>query len=190
MAEDKHPSSNSGETEEKNTGRDNQSVDHDESARADGKRHSHPVRDTSLHPELEWKEQMKGKQPGNRYVRVMRPYAREFKRRAPGHLVATERVLQPKGPSGRLGEFLRRLIIGRRIPSELEAQERTGKVKGLALFASDNISSSAYASEEIMRVLVLAGAAALLLTMPITIAIVIVLAVVVVSYSQVIRAYQ
>ena len=40
---------------------------------------------------------------------------------------------------------------------------------GLAIFASDNISSSAYATEEVMRVLVLAGVGALALTMPITI---------------------
>ena len=59
----------------------------------------------------------------------------------------------------------------------------------LAVFASDNISSSAYATEEIMRVLVLAGAGALVLTMPITIGIVIVLAIVVTSYQQTVAAY-
>src|SRR5439155_3210945 len=48
---------------------------------------------------------------------------------------------------------------------------------------------SAYATEEIMRVLVLAGAGALVLTMPLTIAIVLVLAIVVASYQQTIRAY-
>ena len=52
-----------------------------------------------------------------------------------------------------------------------------------------NISSSAYATEEIMRVLVLAGAGALALTMPLTLAIVVVLAIVVISYQQTIRAY-
>src|SRR5262249_32617353 len=57
------------------------------------------------------------------------------------------------------------------------------------VFASDNISSSAYATEEIMRVLVLAGGGALALTMPITVAIVIVLAIVVTSYQQTIAAY-
>ena len=44
--------------------------------------------------------------------------------------------------------------------------------EGLAVFASDNISSSAYATEEIMRVLVLAGAGALALTLPISLGIV------------------
>jgi len=55
--------------------------------------------------------------------------------------------------------------------------------------ASDNISSSAYATEEAMRVLALAGTAALALTMPIAIAVCIVLAVVILSESRVIRAY-
>jgi amino acid transporter len=57
------------------------------------------------------------------------------------------------------------------------------------VFASDNISSSAYATEEIMRVLALAGAGALVLTMPITIVVVVVLAIVVTSYRQTISAY-
>src|SRR5204862_5029117 len=52
-----------------------------------------------------------------------------------------------------------------------------------------NISSSAYATEEVMRVLVLAGVGALFLAMPITVAVVVILAIVVVSYRQVIRAY-
>jgi amino acid transporter len=122
-------------------------------------------------------------------VHIVRPYAREFQQRGPGHLVATERVLAPVGPFGRAAQQLRRVLIGRRIPSHLEAHERVGVVKGLAVFASDNISSSAYATEEIMRVLVLAGAGALVLTMPFTIGIVVVLAVVVVSYQQTISAY-
>ena len=58
-----------------------------------------------------------------------------------------------------------------------------------SVFASDNISSSAYATEEIMRVLALAGAGALTLTLPITIAIVVVMAIVVLSYQQTIGAY-
>ena len=67
--------------------------------------------------------------------------------------------------------------------------ERLTKVKGLAVFASDNISSSAYATEEIMRVLVLAGAGALALTMPLSLGIVALLAVVATSYQQTIKAY-
>jgi amino acid transporter len=84
---------------------------------------------------------------------------------------------------------VRRTLFGARIPTEHEIHERIDVLKGLAVFASDNISSSAYATEEIMRVLTLAGIGALSLTMPITIAIVGVLAIVVASYQQTIRAY-
>lgn len=131
----------------------------------------------------------RGAKLGARYVHIVQPHADDFRRGGPGHLVATERVLTPVSAVGRLVQLVRRTLIGRRIPSDLEAHERVGVVKGLAVFASDNISSSAYATEEIMRVLVLAGAGALALTMPFTIGIVAVLAVVVVSYQQTIRAY-
>jgi amino acid transporter len=98
-------------------------------------------------------------------------------------------VLRRAGPIGRVLDGARRVVVGKRIASEHELHERIGPIKGLAVFASDNISSSAYASEEIMRVVVLAGAGALALTMPITIAIVVVLVIVVASYQQTIRAY-
>jgi amino acid transporter len=131
----------------------------------------------------------RGARPGDRYVSVVEPFADEFRRQGPGHLVASERVLQPGSRLGRTFERARRVVIGPRIASAREIHERIGPVKGLAVFASDNISSSAYASEEIMRVVVAAGAGALALTMPLTIAIVIVLAIVVTSYQQTIRAY-
>ena len=75
-------------------------------------------------------------------------------------------------------------LIGSPIPSDQEHVERLGVATGLPVFASDNISSSAYATEEIMRVLVLAGVGALALTLPITFVIVAVLAIVVISYQQ------
>jgi amino acid transporter len=131
----------------------------------------------------------RGSRPGDRYVSVIQPFAASFRRQAPGHLIASEQVLQPSGRVGRAWNAIRQVVIGRRIPSEHELRERIGPVKGLAVFASDNISSSAYASEEIMRVVVAAGAGALALTMPLTVAIVVVLAVVVISYQQTIRAY-
>lgn len=109
--------------------------------------------------------------------------------RGPGYLIADEDVLRPNGPLGHGIEAVRRALIGRRLRTADEIRERIGVVRGLAVFASDNISSSAYATEEIMRVLLLAGASALALTMPVTIAIVVVLAIVVISYQQTISAY-
>jgi amino acid transporter len=132
---------------------------------------------------------VQGRLPGSRYVRILHPSSGEFRREAPGHLVATERVLDRQGSAGRLADQLRRALVGERIANEREIHERVGRLKGLAVFASDNISSSAYASEEIMRVMLAAGAGALAFTMPITVAIVVVLAIVVTSYQQTIRAY-
>jgi amino acid transporter len=139
--------------------------------------------------DLSLREDRRGRRTGDRYVRIVRPFAEQFRRSASGHLVASERVLRRPGPFGTVLDGVRRVLIGRRVASEHELQERVGPVKGLAIFASDNISSSAYASEEIMRVLVLAGLGALSLTMPTTIAIVAVMAIVVTSYQQTIRAY-
>ena len=84
---------------------------------------------------------------------------------------------------------LKKLFVGRPLPTAQARHERLGKVTGLAVFASDNLSSVAYATEEILRVLLLAGVAALSLSVPIGIAIAVVIAVVITSYRQTIAAY-
>jgi amino acid transporter len=137
--------------------------------------------------ELEWREFGSGRHPGDRYVRIARH--RSFTRAGPGHLVATLSVGSAASPIGKFVARSRRALFGRPIASADEPRERLNVFTGLAVFASDNISSSAYATEEIMRVLVLAGAGALALTMPITAGIVLVLGIVVLSYRQTIRAY-
>jgi len=139
--------------------------------------------------DLQRLQPVRGRRSGDRYVKIIQPFSEEFRREAPGHLVASEQVLRPSGPIGSILDVLRRVLIGRRIASAREIHERIGPIKGLAVFASDNISSSAYASEEIMRVVVAAGVGALALTLPLTVAIVAVLAIVVTSYQQTIRAY-
>jgi amino acid transporter len=60
---------------------------------------------------------------------------------------------------------------------------------GLAVFASDALSSTAYATQEILIILALAGTAALHFAMPISVAIVVLLAIVTISYEQTIHAY-
>jgi amino acid transporter len=84
---------------------------------------------------------------------------------------------------------LKRLLVGRPLPTAQARHERLTKVTGLAVFASDNLSSVAYATEEILRVLVVAGTAALWLSLPVAAAIAGVVAVVVFSYRQTIQAY-
>jgi amino acid transporter len=92
-------------------------------------------------------------------------------------------------PAGRFLDRTRAILFGRPLASEEEIGERLPKRKALAIFSSDAISSSAYATEEIMRVLLVAGASALLLSVEVAIAITILLAVVSISYRQVCRAY-
>ena len=83
----------------------------------------------------------------------------------------------------------RRLLLGSPIPTAREIHERLSKLKGLAVFSSDALSSVAYATEEILRVLILAGIPALLLSPSISLSIAVVLVVVAISYFQTIHAY-
>jgi amino acid transporter len=135
------------------------------------------------------RQPLRGQKPGDLRVRVERVHAPYFRYTGPGMLVAREAASIPRTPLGRLLARIRAVLFGRPISLHDELSERLSVFTGLAVFASDNISSSAYATEEIMRVLILAGAGALALTMPITIGIVIVLAIVVTSYQQTVAAY-
>src|SRR5262245_49786317 len=84
---------------------------------------------------------------------------------------------------------LKRAFLGRPLPTAHSRTARLGKSTALAFFPSDSLSSVAYASEEILLVLVLAGSAALSYSLPISIAIAVLIAIVVSSYRQTIRAY-
>lgn len=106
-----------------------------------------------------------------------------------GHLVATEEASQPTGGLSGLVTTLKHVLIGRPMRSEQLAHERIPKSKALAVFASDALSSTAYATEEILLVLVMAGGAALTLTVPISLAIACLLAIVAYSYRQTILKY-
>jgi amino acid transporter len=86
----------------------------------------------------------------------------------------------------------KRFIIGAPMETERLAHERLGNVTALAVFASDNLSSSAYATEEILRVLLITsavGAVTFKLVLPITIALLAVLGILLFSYRQTIKAY-
>jgi len=120
---------------------------------------------------------------------VERPHAPYFRYAAPGQLIAKPAASVPLTPGARLFARVRAVIFGRPLSTEEEIGERLSKRKALAIFSSDAISSSAYATEEILRVLVLAGASALFLSIQVSIAIALLLAVVSVSYRQVCRAY-
>jgi amino acid transporter len=85
---------------------------------------------------------------------------------------------------------LKRLVVGRPLSSAEQEHQRLGKAIALAVFSSDAISSTAYATEEILRVLVpLAAVSALNYLIPIAFIVVILLAIVAFSYRQTIFAY-
>lgn len=80
-------------------------------------------------------------------------------------------------------------LIGRPLPTADAPHQTIGKAIGLAVFASDALSSTAYATQEIMFILAAVGTAAFGYVFPISIAIVVLLAIVTLSYEQTIHAY-
>ncbi|HKY84547.1 MAG TPA: APC family permease [Anaerolineales bacterium] len=80
-------------------------------------------------------------------------------------------------------------LIGRPLATADAPQQTIGKAVGLAVFASDALSSTAYATQEILVVLAAVGTIAFGLAVPISLAIVGLLAVVTISYEQTIHAY-
>ena len=138
-------------------------------------------------PELH--ETVQGSKPGSRFLRLTRRREQKLRRVSEDEFEATEVALRPATHLGRAWADLRHVFIGRALATSELPHERLTKVKGLAIFSSDNLSSSAYATEEIMLILVLAGTAALVNVIPIALAIACLAAIVVISYRQTIRAY-
>ena len=84
---------------------------------------------------------------------------------------------------------LKKLLIGPRLNTADAPHQTISKKVGLAVFASDALSSTAYATDEILFVLILAGTGHLSLSIPIAISIAVLLAIVTISYEQTIHAY-
>jgi amino acid transporter len=80
-------------------------------------------------------------------------------------------------------------LIGRPLSTADAPHQTIGKAVGLAVFASDALSSTAYATQEILVILAAAGSIALGAVFPISIAIVLLLAIVTISYEQTIHTY-
>lgn len=80
-------------------------------------------------------------------------------------------------------------LIGRPLSTADAPHQTIGKRIGLAVFASDALSSTAYATQEIMVILAVAGTMAFGYVFPISIAIVVLMAIVTISYEQTIHAY-
>ncbi len=84
---------------------------------------------------------------------------------------------------------LRHWLIGRPLSTADAPHQTIGKAVGLAVFASDALSSTAYATQEIMVILAVAGTMAFGYVFPISLAIVALMAIVTISYEQTIHAY-
>ena len=86
--------------------------------------------------------------------------------------------------------LLKRIFVGRPLPSAEQEHQRLNKTVALAVFSSDAISSTAYATEEILHVLVaVAAMAALGYLVPISLVVLVLLTIVGISYRQTIFAY-
>jgi amino acid transporter len=90
---------------------------------------------------------------------------------------------------GLVWELAKRLVVGRPLRSDRLGEQLLPKRIALPIFASDPLSSVAYATQEILLVLTLGGLAHLYLAPWIALAVVVLLTVVVISYRQVVRAY-
>jgi amino acid transporter len=84
---------------------------------------------------------------------------------------------------------LKRLLLGRPLASDQAEHQLLSKLLALPVFASDALSSNAYATEEIMRVLILVGTAALVKSIPLALAVATLMSIVVISYRQTVQAY-
>ncbi|MCL4524523.1 MAG: APC family permease [Acidobacteria bacterium] len=84
---------------------------------------------------------------------------------------------------------LKKIFLGSPLRTTELHEQRLGKLAALPVFASDALSSTAYATEEVLLALAVAGTAFFHLSLPVAICIVVLLAIVATSYSQTIHAY-
>jgi amino acid transporter len=138
--------------------------------------------------DIETTEIVRGAKPGSRFARRVRVGERRFEHGIEEATYrATDLATAPRTPAQRFWRNVRRVAIGSPIATEHEEEQKLPKKKALAVFSSDALSSSAYATDQLL--LVLAVAAALTYSVPIAIAIVTLLAIVSWSYRQTNRAY-
>ena len=88
-----------------------------------------------------------------------------------------------------VGGALKRILVGRALSTSSQEHQLLPKFLALPVFASDQLSSVAYATEEMMLVLALAGASALGLLSPLGFGVAALLVIVIASYRQTVRAY-
>jgi amino acid transporter len=130
-----------------------------------------------------------GRKLGDRRVVVDRPHSAYFRYAGPGVMVAKAAASAPRTALGRRIARVRFIVFGKPLTNAQDIEERLSKKLALPIFSSDAISSSAYATDEILKVLVLASVIALSWSIWVAAAIALMLTIVAFSYRQVCRAY-
>jgi len=102
---------------------------------------------------------------------------------------ASQTIVPPRDSRSYPPQSWRTWLFGRPLATADAPQQAIGKAVGLAVFASDALSSTAYATQEILIILAAAGTAAFSYSFPIAVTIVGLLIVVTASYEQTIHAY-
>jgi amino acid transporter len=103
---------------------------------------------------------------------------------------AAKRMSQePLSFSQKAANSWQNFLIGRPLATADAPHQTIGKVVGLAVFASDALSSSAYSTQEMLIILIAAGTTSFHYAMPLTLAIIALLAILTLSYEQTIHAY-
>ena len=135
-------------------------------------------------------EIVQGAKPGTRFARRVRDRERRFQPTDDeGVITATPNATAPRTRAGHAWARVRMFTVGSPISSEHQEEQRLPKTKALAVFSSDALSSSAYATDEILLYLSVAGVASLTSSIEVAAAIAVLLGIVVFSYRQTIKAY-
>ncbi len=146
-------------------------------------------RTSDIAADLTMTEVKQGGRPGDVYVRMGHLRNRLFRKVGPGRFVATPESDRPQSVVEKSYRAVKRVLIGRPLETSEEVHQRLTKIKALAVFGSDAISSSAYATEASLIVLMAAGNGALGISFYTALAIAVVLSIVAFSYRQTVHAY-
>jgi amino acid transporter len=156
---------------------------------AERTRSDQPDRTEPAQPaDLVWDAMIPGQKLGSGTIRVAR-HRPTGSQAGPGLLVLRPEATESKSGFGHALFQIKHILIGAPLATAAAPHERLNKIRALAVFSSDALSSVAYATEETMKVLILAGLGALSLTLPISLSIGLLLAIVAFSYRQTILAY-
>ena len=138
--------------------------------------------------DIELREVRYGTTSRGPYLRVV-PSKTPLKKTAEGRIEATLAGSRPRGAIERVLQAVKAVVLGSPIAASQAIHERLTKLKALAILGSDPLSSSAYATEEALIILALAGTAGLAYLLPIGATVAALLVLVTISYRQTIRAY-